>query len=356
MPKMGREPMAVPNSLLRPREFVRLPPSQPPALIVVIDTEEEFDWGGGFDRSKTSVHAMRGIPRLQRLFDECGVRPTYVVDYPIATQEEGFAALKEFQETGRAVIGTHLHPWVNPPHDEVPSARVSYPGNLDRDLELRKLSLLTEAITETFGRRPTIYKAGRYGIGPNTTGILEQLGYEIDLSVCPGLDFREDGGPDFVSFPPEPYWFGSEGSLLEIPCTAAFVGALHRFGPPLRRLSLSPLGTRLRLKGILARLGLLDRLRVSPEGFDLEQQIACTRALLRRGVKVMNLTFHSPSATPGFTSFVRDEAGLHAFHDLLRRYFDFFRGEAQGVMLTPHELRDRLPRPVSARAPEPARG
>lgn len=330
------------DSLLAPREFVRLPPSHPPVLLVVIDTEEEFDWGKGFLREKTSVRAMRGIPRFQEMFDAHGVKPTYVVDYPVATQPDGYRALKEFQDSGRAVIGAHLHPWVNPPFEEAPDAFLSYPGNLEPALEETKLRVLTDAIGESFGRRPTVYKAGRYGIGPNSTAALEGLGYEIDLSVCPGLDFRADGGPDFLSFPPEPYWFGTPRPLLEIPCTAAFVGPLHRWGPALRRLSSTALGRALRMKAILSRLGALDRLRVSPEGFDLEQQVRVTRALLRRGVRVIHLTFHSPSATPGFTSFVRDEAELEGFLDRLRRYLEFFLGETGGIALTPHELRDRL--------------
>jgi hypothetical protein len=316
-------------------------------LLVVIDTEEEFEWGKGFSREKTSVRAMRGIPRFQKLFDVHGVRPTYVVDYPIATQPDGYRALKEFQDSGRAVIGAHLHSWVNPPFDEPSDPVLSYPGNLPPALEEAKLRILTETITGTFGRRPTVYKAGRYGIGPSSAAALEGLGYEIDLSVCPGLDFRSDGGPDFLSFPPEPYWFGDRRLLLEIPCTAAFVGPLHRWGPSLRRFSEAALGKALRMKAILSRLGVLDRLRVSPEGFDLEQQVRVTRALLRRGVRVFNLTFHSPSATPGYTSFVRDEAELDAFLGLLRGYFEFFLGEAGGIALTPQELRDRLPRPAA---------
>ncbi|HEX5135437.1 MAG TPA: polysaccharide deacetylase family protein [Planctomycetota bacterium] len=331
------------HSLLTPKRFERLPASHPPVLVVVIDTEEEFEWGGGFRRDRTAVEAMRDIPKLQAVFDAFGVRPTYVVDYPIATQEKGFRDLREFQESGRAVIGTHLHPWVNPPFGEELGSFNSYPGNLPRELEKEKLRVLTGRIEATFGRRPTVYKAGRYGIGPHTTSILEELGYEIDLSVCPGLDFRADGGPDFVSFPPEPYWFGSEGRmLLEIPCTAAFVGPLHPWGAALRRLSLTRLGRALRMKGILSRLRALDRLRVSPEGFDLDQQVACTRALLRRGVRVMNLTFHSPSATPGFTPFVRDEADQARFLGMLSGYLEFFLGEAGGIALTPPEFRDRL--------------
>ncbi len=330
--------------LLRPREFLRLPPSHPPVLLVVIDTEEEFEWGQGFFREKTGVRAMQGIPRFQRLFDEYGVRPTYVVDYPIATKPDGYGALKEFQDSGRAVIGTHLHPWVNPPFEETPSDLLSYPGNLPAALERKKLLVLTDAIEATFGRRPTIYKAGRYGIGGNTAATLEALGYEIDLSVCPGLDSRADGGPDFTSFRPEPYRFGA--GLLEIPSTAAFVGPLHRLGPSLRRLSGTAVGRALRMKAILSRLRALDRLRVSPEEFDLAQQVRVTRALLRRGVRVINLTFHSPSATPGYTTLVRDDAELDAFLGRLRGYFEFFLGEAQGVAMTPHELKQRLPGPA----------
>lgn len=339
---LGRTPFAPGNTLLGPREFARLPEDHPPALLVVIDTEEEFEWGQGFFRSKTGVRAMRGIPRVQELFDACGVKPTYVVDYPVATQPDGYRDLKEYHDAGRAVIGAHLHPWVNPPFDESPDARLSYPGNLDCDLEKGKLRALTDAIEATFGSRPTIYKAGRYGIGGNSAAILEELGYDIDLSVCPGLDFRPDGGPDFLDFPAEPYWFGAERSLLEIPCTAAFVGPLHGIGAPLRRLSGTGLGRALRLKGILSRLGALDRVRVSPEGFDLAQQVRCTRALLRRGVRVINLTFHSPTTTPGYTTFVRDEKDLERFVGRLRDYFEFFLKELKGVALTPHELRDRL--------------
>src|SRR3546814_6885075 len=93
--------------------------------------------------------------------------------------------------------GTHLHPWVNPPFQEVVNATNSYPGNLPPELEHAKLAALTEAIAGAFGARPVVYKAGRYGVGPATAGILEALGYRIDVSVVPFTDFSDDGGPDF---------------------------------------------------------------------------------------------------------------------------------------------------------------
>jgi hypothetical protein len=59
-----------------------------------------------------------------------------------------------------------------PPHDEDVCARNSYPGNLDADLEARKLRVLAERITAAFGKSPAIYKAGRWGFGPHTATIL----------------------------------------------------------------------------------------------------------------------------------------------------------------------------------------
>ena len=104
------------------------------------------------------------------------------------------------------------------------SARNSYPGNLPRELEREKLARLTDRITERFGTRPTVYLAGRYGLGPNTATILEELGYEVDLSPCVPMDFTADGGPDYSGATNHPYWFGEGRRLLGLPCSGDFVG------------------------------------------------------------------------------------------------------------------------------------
>ncbi len=184
------------HPFLRNYRALDLPDGHPPVLMVVIDTEEEFDWHLPFDRKNTSVESMRHVEKAQEVFDEFGIRPTYVVDHPVASQETGYSLLREFVSSGRATIGAHLHPWVSPPHEEGVNSFNSYPGNLSARLEEEKIARLTEQITRTFGARPTIYKAGRYGFGPNTGEILSKLGYEIDLSGFAGFDLSEDGGPD----------------------------------------------------------------------------------------------------------------------------------------------------------------
>jgi hypothetical protein len=53
-------------------------------LLVVVDTEEEFDWAGGFRRDATAVEAIAWVDRFQALCDAWAVRPCYVIDYPVA--------------------------------------------------------------------------------------------------------------------------------------------------------------------------------------------------------------------------------------------------------------------------------
>lgn len=337
---------------LRDRRPLSLPDRHPPVLLVVIDTEEEFDWEAPepFSRANTSVEAMRHIGRAQEVFDEYGVRPVYVVDHPVATQEAGNRLLREYAADGRATIGAHLHPWVSPPLEEEVTARNSYPGNLPPELEERKLRALTEAIERHFGQRPVCYKAGRYGFGSATAETLERLGYRVDLSPLSRFDLGEDGGPDWTEVPPTPCALGSRGELVCLPMTGDFVGWARGLAPRLYRLATGPLAG-LRAPGILSRLGALERLMLSPEGFSLAHMKRLTRSLLARDERVLTLAFHSPSMAPGHTPYVRSEADLKAFLSICRQYLDFFLGELGGATMGPLELRELLLDPDAAQYP-----
>lgn len=318
---------------------VRPPAASTPILLVVVDTEEEFDWNADFDRNATGVRHMREIGRFQEICDRAGVKPTYVVDYPIATQEESISALRPFAAEGRAVIGAHLHPWVTPPFEEEVNRRNSYPGNLQGDLEQRKLEALTAAIVAGFGVQPHAYKAGRYGLGPNTAAILSRLGYDCDLSFSPGFDLSVDGGPDYSATGSETSWLDHEQGLLELPATGGFVGYLRRYGASLQRLADHDTGRRLRLGGILSRSGLLSRIRLSPEGFTFAESRALTQQLLADGLRIFSFTLHSPSVQPGCTPYVSNDAERRALLQHINDYFHYFLGEVGGIAMTPHEVR-----------------
>jgi hypothetical protein len=231
---------------------------------------------------------------------------------------------------------------VNPPFEEVVTARNSFPGNLPRSLEADKLKMLSDCIGERFGRRPVIYKAGRYGVGKHTAEILEEQGYEIDLSVCPIMDYSDEGGPDFRRTTAWPYWFGKHRRLLELPLTIGFSGVLRRWGKGLHGVA-SYRGIRsLHAVGCLARLRLADRVWLSPEGYTSAEHQRLTRALLKDGLRIFSFTFHSPSLEPGNTPYVQSKADLEEFLARFRRFFDFFFGELGGRATNPMELKRQL--------------
>jgi hypothetical protein len=333
------------------RQLIHVPGGCRPILAVVIHTEEEFDWDKPHDRAATGVAHMHHIHRAQDVFDAFGIVPNYVIDYPIAAQPEAVAPLKAYADAGRALIGAHLHPWVSPPFDEEVNARNSYPGNLPRALEHEKLRVLTDRITAAFGTPPLTYLAGRYGFGPNTGEILESLGYEVDISAAASIDYSADGGPDYSSYTSDPYWFGRTRRLLGLPGSGGYVGWLRRGGTPLYRRLTHPWLRRLRLSGAVARLRMLERIRLSPEDYSEPEMRRLTRALMADGVRVFVFSFHSPSVMPGGTPYVRSDADLARFLEKCRRYFDFFLHELGGNAMTPLGVMEWLARETPPTVP-----
>ncbi|HEV2866980.1 MAG TPA: polysaccharide deacetylase family protein [Allosphingosinicella sp.] len=303
-----------------------------PELLIVVDTEEEFDWSKPFSRESTSTASIPAQARAHEIYDRFGVVPTYVVDYPVAADPAAAGFLRALKEAGKAEIGAHLHPWVTPPHVEEVTALNSYHCNLPPELERAKIVALTEAIHASFGERPTIFKAGRYGFGANTGRVLAELGYRIDCSKLPYTDLGPDGGPDFRGTPADPHWL-AEG-LLEVPLTVGFFGAAPALGPRVEWLFDSPGAARLRLPGLLARTGLVARSRLTPEGVPAAEQCRLLEALVRRGQRVFTLAYHSPSLAPGNTPYVRDEAELAAFLASIEQVLSFFREDLGGRFTT----------------------
>lgn len=318
----------------------------PPMLQVIIDAEEEFDWAGPFDRRNVAVENLAHQEKAQRIFERYGIRPTYVVDYAVASQEEGFAPLRAILARDAADIGAHLQPWINPPFDDTvelaDSVRYSFPGNLPPALEHAKLRALTETIEANLGLRPKVYRAGRYGIGAASFEIVDALGYEVDASVLPRIDLSDKGGADFRALGPEPFWFGSGRKRLGIPLSAGFTGIFAPRHRTLDRAMNHPLVEAARIKAAASRFGLFDRICLSPEGFTLAEQKRLTRAMLAHGQRLFNLSYHSPSLLPGSTPYVRDDSELDQFLERLEAYLVWFAGELGGCFTTPLEIKALL--------------
>jgi hypothetical protein len=89
---------------------------------------------------------------------------------------------------------------------------------------------LYSTIAGHFGAAPLIYRAGRYGVGPNSADILNEAGLAIDTSVRSRFNYSGWGGPNFEGLPLRPWWVGKPGRLMEAPLTTVFSGLLRKHG------------------------------------------------------------------------------------------------------------------------------
>ena len=318
-----------------------MPARDGPLLITMVDAEEAFDWSRPFSRNHCNVTSMRSQQLAHRVFERHGVVPVYLTDYPVVAQDAGRAPLRELLDSGLCDVGAQLHPWVTPPFTEIIGDDNSYAGSLPVATEFEKARHLTDALAQTFGQHPLIYRTGRFGVGLRTADILKRLGYVADSSVAPCWPqgaLRQY--PEFWRGALAPYWVDHERSLMEIPVSAGLVGHLAgRCGGHLAPLLFHPAAQRLRISGMAAKLGLLERIRLTPEGMTIEEAKRLTRAMFANGQRVFVLTYHSPSLEPGNTPYVRTMAQREEFLRWLDAFYSFFREEMGGRNSTWREVR-----------------
>ncbi len=286
-------------------------------FLLTVDTEEEFDWTKPLRASGHTVDTVGWITKFQEFCGGFGVVPVYLIDYPIATSPLAAEVLREPLAQGKAEIGVQLHPWVNPPHEEEVNQHNSFAGNLPYELERAKFMELHDTIERNFGVKPLIYRAGRYGTGPNTAAILKEAGIAIDTSVRSRFDYSGWGGPDYSHLGLRPWWVDEARTLMELPLTSVFAGGMRQWGQKLFP-KMSRMG---RMQGLMARLRLLDRIPLTPEGVTIAEALRAVDLAVAAQLPVVVLSFHSPSLSPGYTPYVRTPQDLDRMYDWWRAVF-----------------------------------
>lgn len=300
-------------------------------LVVTIDTEEEGLWGNSFRAHGYTVQNIRGVERFQVLCDRAGVKTTYLIDAPVVEDDYAVGLLGEIQQDGRGEVGAHLHPWCNPPFEEATGPRNSFLCNLPEPLQRSKLTWLTDKIEARFGRRPTSFRAGRYGLDIVGARILRELGYTVDSSVIPFTNYAKQHGPDFENAPYLPYLLEENditksdpgGFLLELPVSVGFNRANFAAAHRLRSFAMRPVPRKLRAVGILDRLGIVRRIKFSPEQADAAAMKSLVDTYLVQDAPCMVMMLHSSSLVPGLSPYVRTQERLDAMYDALAETFRY---------------------------------
>lgn len=309
-------------------------------LFITIDTEEDL-WGE-YAVKHPSVENIKKIHTLQEIFAKYNAVPTYLINYPVATDAYSIDVLSGLLQKKRCDIGTHCHPWNTPPfHDEGVTERHSYMCNLPEKLILDKMAQLHNAIKKNFHFTPTVFRAGRWGVGPNVIRTIKMLGYQIDTSLH-FMSWEKNSIHKICINKYETVY--SEGSdifcgrlrcnmcneskyILEIPPTIGFLQNNFLLCNKLKTLIQNSFLRRFRLIGVLDRLRLLNFRVLSPEISSFEDMVKLSKAMMKNGYKYLNLTFHSTSLIAGKSPFVNNEHELDQFLKKIERYLEFLKKE-----------------------------
>lgn len=295
-------------------------------LAITIDTEED-NWSN-YD-SEPVLSNISKIPDLQKMFDTYGVKPTYLITYPVATDKNSISILRKIMEEDRCEIGAHLHPWNTPPFEEEKSVQNTMLFNLGKELQYKKLESLHEKIYGNFGMAPVTFRSGRWGFDQTVAENIHRLGYKVDTSVSPYLNWKSYYGPDFSDRSPMPQMVrvGKNGSpdsgVLEVPATIGFLQDNDDFcNACLKGISGSAL-RHFRLIGLLDRLNIINKVWLSPESDDAGKMIQLAESITRKKYPILNMFFHSPSLQHGLTHFTKTKEEANELTNRIEKFLEF---------------------------------
>ena len=310
-------------------------------LLVGIDTEGDNQWDAAA-RANQRFENLYALPRLHALFARHGVRPTYVITYPVATDARSAEVLRALQAGGDCEIGAHHHAWETPPCTAEDVQRHPYASNLPLRQFEDQLARLTDAIDGAVGRRPVSYRSGRFGFSAAHVAALERLGYQVESRVAPLFYEAHKSGPDFVEAPLRPYFLAYDSAtrpgtsaVLEVPCSAALDRHLPRRLQYLYARAPKPYTT----KRVLRKLGIARVRWLRPSYSSLDDMLSLARDLASANEPVLNLLFHSSEAIVGGSPYNRTDAELAAFCERLERFFEFAVGMLKARPATFAEFR-----------------
>jgi hypothetical protein len=201
------------------------------AFCITIDTEPDCDIHWRRSQPLTFESILEGIPNILRpIWDKYDIKPVYFVSPEVLANEQCCEVLKNEIKLG-VEIGTHLHSEYVEPQIKYNKAEGTTSNDFpcfayNDEIEYEKIKSLTDLIKQKLNIQPISYRAARYGADLATIKSLEKLGYKVDSSITPGIDWRYAGGPNHSAAPKQPYfinrndlYLAGDMKILEVPIT-----------------------------------------------------------------------------------------------------------------------------------------
>lgn len=295
------------------------------SFIITIDTESDNQWDYG--REQTTLNAQF-IPRFQELCERFSLMPTYLVDYSMGQNQFLVEYLRDRNNSGLCEIGMHLHAWNTPPYhnlDSTPNARpylIEYPDAIMEE----KIKTLNNLLCDQFNTVPVSHRAGRWAMNDIYIEKLSKLGYLIDCSYTPGVNWENTkgakcGGSDYSKIKNEVIKIGKNKEMIEVPVSLLNLHILNLRGNLPKEIVKAVLGRNVWLRPAIN------------SNYEIMKLLSCLKT------DYTEFMMHSSELMPGGSPYFSDGYAIDEMYANLEQLFAVINEKYQGHTLKNYYLR-----------------
>lgn len=200
-------------------------------FIITVDTEGDNVWSYIPRKGQLLVPEIKNalyLHRFQQLCEDYEFYPTYFVDYEMAKSSEFIKFGIDIIKRNKGEIGMHMHAFSTPPFYELSDLRgrgLAFAGEYPSKILYQKMEYMTKILQDTFQIEIPSHRGGRWYLDRKVLKILEKLGYLVDCTVTPGVNWQSargqtgtSRGSDYRHYKSGAYQIKKSG-LWELPVT-----------------------------------------------------------------------------------------------------------------------------------------
>ncbi|WP_338515108.1 deacetylase [Erwinia aphidicola] len=307
-----------------------------PAFIITIDTEGDNLWQN-HDRITTENTLF--LPRFQQLCEKYSFKPTWLTNYEMAVDPAYVEFARDVIARNSGEIGMHLHAWNSPPLHDLTGDDwrhkpylIEYPAKVIRE----KVSYMTQLLEDTLQVKMRSHRADRWAFNEYYAQLLIELGYQVDCSVTPRVNWafspgdpKGQGGTNYQHFPDCAYFIdehdiakAGQSPLLEVPMSirykhSSLMNVVKQGYDRLRGKQRSPSVHWLR-----------------PMGGNVAQMIDVAEKTLADGSDYVEFMLHSSEFMPGGSPTFKTESDIAILYNDLEQLFAYLSSRTKGMTLS----------------------
>ncbi|MGK3126755.1 deacetylase [Candidatus Pantoea formicae] len=312
-----------------------------PAFLITIDTEGDNLWQ---NHDKITTRNATFLPRFQSLCERYNFKPTWLTNYEMAIDPVYIEFAKDVISRDTGEVGMHLHAWNSPPFYDLTGddwRNKPYLIEYSEELIRKKTEYMTLLLEDTFQRKMLSHRAGRWAFNAYYASILVELGYQVDCSVTPKVDWRRSignpqgqGGSNYFDFPQHAYFLDlndiakpGDSSLLEVPMStqlrhSPLVNSFKRVIKQFRGKEYQPSVNWLR-----------------PSGGNLDRMKSVVNEALSRGSDYVEFMLHSSEFMPAGSPTFKNEEQIEILYSDLEELFSWLESRTTGMTLAEYYLK-----------------